>query len=110
MFDVCGAEPINKPIPSCQAHAALLQKNTLAEVQTTIAGWGHGTLHVNTGGVFGECTTAMRDYYEKYEDVLSREVTLTELSEDIKADIGIDPHWKSDDVFTLKVPKSCFST
>jgi hypothetical protein len=102
LFDVCGAEPINKPIPSCQAHAALLLKKTLGEVQTTIAGWGHGTLHVNTGGVFGECTTAMADYYEKYEDVLSRDVTLSELSKEIKADTGIDPAWKSDDVFTLK--------
>jgi len=102
LFDVCGAEPINKPIPSCQAHASLLQKKTLGEVQTTIAGWGHGTLHVNTGGVFGKCTDAMADFYKKYEDVLSREVTLAELAQDIENDIGVNPAWRSTEVFQLK--------
>ena len=99
---MCGAEPINKPIPSCQAHAALLQKTTLGEVQTSIAGWGHGTLHVNTGGVFGECTSAMANFYEKYGDELSREVTLAELSQEIEENVGINPAWRSTDVFQLK--------
>jgi len=37
----------------------------LKSMLTSIAGYGHGTMHVNLGGVYGACTGAMDNFYEK---------------------------------------------
>ena len=44
----------------------------------------------------------MSDFYEKYDTVLARETTLTELSSQISDKIGVDPGWHSTDAFQLK--------
>ena len=102
MFDVCGLEPLNKPIPTCQVHAAVINSTNLAHVQSTIAGWGHGTLHVNTGGVFGGCTGAMTDFYRRQRAVLRQNVSMASLSEGIRERFGVDPGWRTEDEFPLE--------
>jgi len=102
MFDVCGKEPVNKPVPSCQVHAMLINNTMLSSILKSVAGWGHGTMHVNTGGVFGECTTAMAALYKKHEDLLSRRVSMASLSDQIKSKFDIDPEWKEKEEFSLQ--------
>jgi len=75
MSDVCGLEPVNKPVPTCYTHYTVMNLTKLSSFLIEIAGYGHGTLHVNTGGVFGECAGALTDLYTKYEDELA-EVTI----------------------------------
>lgn len=99
---MCGQEPVNKPVPTCQVHAAVVNHTSFSEMQTTIAGWGHGTMHVNTGGVFGECTDAMASLYKKYNAELSEEVTMKGLGEKVKATFGVDPAWSGEDSFPLQ--------
>lgn len=101
MSDVCGKEPLNKPIPSCQVHAMLINNTKLSSILMTIAGWGHGTMHVNTGGVFGECTGAMAELYSKHEELLSREVSMSSLSDEIEEKLDINPQWKDTNEFPL---------
>ncbi len=102
MFDVCGKEPINKPVPTCQIHAALMNSTTLGQILLRIAGWGHGTMHVNSGGVYGECTTAMSKLYSKYSVELAQNVSLGELNDKIVQKFGIDPGWKDGPKFPMK--------
>jgi hypothetical protein len=106
MSDVCGLEPANKPIPTCQTHFGVMNLTDLGSFQLQIAGYGHGPLHVNTGGVYGECTGKMESFYNRWEDELSKVVTLDEIDENILRDYGVDPLWHSDDptveTFTLK--------
>ena len=61
MSDVCGLEPINKPIPTCATHFDVLNLTSLGTYLEMIAGYGHGPMHVNTGGVFGACTGTARE-------------------------------------------------
>ena len=63
MSDVCGLEPINKPIPTCATHYSVLNLTSLGTYLEMIAGYGHGPMHVNTGGVFGACTPPARPFF-----------------------------------------------
>lgn len=134
MGDVCGLEPVNKPVPTCATHFGVMNLTSLPKVMvcfvwveegydgslfgvvtdrshrldqkshTTlslsvpchihfltlplppasffifllvlllfpqfllqIAGYGHGPMHVNVGGVFGQCTEGMQQLYSDYE-------------------------------------------
>lgn len=102
MSDVCGMEPLNKPVPSCQVHAMLINNTMLSNILMTIAGWGHGTMHVNTGGVFGECTQAMSDLYAKHDNLMSTQVSMKTLSAQVKDKFGVDPEWEEENKFPLK--------
>lgn len=100
-FDVCGLEPVNKPIPTCMSHFKVLNASNLGDLLLAIAGYGHGPMHVNTGGVFGECTGAMAKYYKKHSDALAETVTMRSVSEKVAAAGGKDMEWESDTPFSL---------
>jgi len=101
MSDVCGIEPINKAIPTCATHLALLEGETLGTWLLSIAGNGHGPLHVNTGGVFGECEKSVKDFYSEFEEDLAVNMTLTGISEQILEATGKDFGWADDNEFTM---------
>jgi len=103
MTDVCGLEPVNKPVPTCFTHYTVMNMTKLSQFLVNIAGYGHGTMHVNTGGVFGECTGAMSALYEKYEDELAEEYTMSSISDIIYATTGSNPHWKASTKFNKKM-------
>jgi len=98
---VCGLEPMNKAIPTCTTHLALLTSDSLQNWLLQIAGNGHGPLHVNTGGVFGECENSTKNFYSEYEEDLSRNLTLTGISQTIFEATGIDYRWNDDTEFTM---------
>jgi len=104
MSDVCGLEPVNKAIPTCATHYGLLEGagETLGGWLLAIAGNGHGPLHVNTGGVFGQCEGAVKDFYSDYAEELSQNVTLSEISNAIETQTGIKYGWNDDSVFSKK--------
>ena len=60
MSDVCGLEPVNKPVPTCHTHFTVMNMTSLGSFLLNIAGYGHGTMHVNLGGVFGACSGGMQ--------------------------------------------------
>ena len=69
-------EPTNKKIPTCSSHFSLLNETDLGEFMLLLPGVGHGPMHVNTGGVYGECEDAMADFYVKWADELAINVTI----------------------------------
>eukprot|EP01034_Spumella_vulgaris_P025774 gene25774-32265_t len=80
MFDVCGKEDVNKKIPSCTTHFAVMNATNLGAFQQLSPGDGHGPLHVQTGGVFGGCTEAYAKFNEKWGAYLDTDLTETEVS------------------------------
>ena len=72
MSDVCGLEPVNKPIPTCKTHYAVMSQTSFPTFQLEIAGYGHGPMHVNTGGVYGGCAGAMDKLYTNYENEMKK--------------------------------------
>lgn len=76
MSSVCGMEPTNKKIPTCSNHFSLLNETDLGEFMLLLPGVGHGPMHVNTGGVYGECEDSMADFYVKWADELALNVTI----------------------------------
>ena len=105
MADVCGTVPINKPIPTCTTHYDVLSLDSFAEFQLEIAGYGHGTMHVNTGGVFGECTTAIPEFYKLHSDEMAKQYTMTTLADAVNNNpdyIGDEVMWHGEDTFTMQ--------
>jgi hypothetical protein len=100
--DVCGLEPVNKPVPACASHYNVLAGESLPDILLSIAGAGHGPLHVNFGGVGGECTGAMNQFYTKHAKLLSEKVSLASVKDKILAETGEDKGWISTDEFTLE--------
>jgi hypothetical protein len=45
----------------------------------TAPGDGHGPMHVQIGGMWGDCQTALADFVSKYEDILYANVTEEEI-------------------------------
>ena len=102
LFDICGLEPVNKPVPTCATHYALLNYSSLASYLTNVAGYGHGPMHVNTGGSFGGCVFAMDKLYETYADEMSEVWTLREAAAAALEQFGVDPAWTDDTEFTVQ--------
>lgn len=100
--DVCGIEPANKPIPTCYTHFSLTNITSLASWLVNAAGNGHGPVHVNTGGMFGECSGMMSNMYDDHEDLLAQNFTVKGISDMILAKTGVDNGWVGTDVYTLK--------
>jgi hypothetical protein len=100
--DVCGLEPVNKPVPSCSSHYNVLKGESLPEFLLSIPGGGHGPMHVAFGGVYGECTGAMKRFYNKYADTFDESVSMAQVSEQIKEATGVDHKWGSTAEFTKK--------
>lgn len=103
MSDVCGLEPVNKPVPTCATHFKVLNLTTLGAFQVDIAGYGHGTMHVNSGGVYGECSGGMSALYEKYADEMSETYTMTSLASAVETATGTNPGWHSEVLFNKKM-------
>lgn len=57
-FDVCGYEPVNRPVPTCMTHFMLVNQTDLASFLMNVPGYGHGPMHI-TGGVYGGCKEAV---------------------------------------------------
>lgn len=85
LFDVCGYEAVNKRIPSCSSHYDLLQSPSLAQFQLLAPGVGHGPMHVHIGGMGGECESAMRQFIDRWKDILYADMTMEEVTR-----LGID--------------------
>lgn len=76
MSGVCGQEPTNKQIPDCSAHHMLVNTTDLDQFMLLLPGVGHGPMHVNTGGVFGQCEDQFETFYDTYHDYLMKNVTI----------------------------------
>jgi len=79
MFDVCGQEDLQKTIPSCKTHYAVMNTTRLGQFQSLSPADGHGPLHVQSGGVFGGCTEAYQKFNEKWSTYLDTDVTEAEM-------------------------------
>lgn len=105
MADVCGQVPENKAIPTCNTHFNVMSLTTFADFQLEIAGYGHGTMHVNTGGVFGKCTTAIPDLYAKYPKEMASKWTMSKLADAVNSNpeyTGDTVNWKDEEEFTMR--------
>jgi hypothetical protein len=90
LFDVCGFEPTNKAIPTCKSHYDVLNTATLAKFQLLSPSDGHGPLHVQIGGIGGECTEKIASFVDRWSDILN-----ADMSDDDIARAGLDPsQWK----------------
>jgi hypothetical protein len=103
MSDVCGLEPVNKPIPTCATHFKVMNATGLPTFLTSIAGYGHGPMHVNLGGVYGACTGAMTTLYEKYSDDMSQVLTMKDIADKVEEKTGVNPGWHTTTEFTFKM-------
>ena len=79
LFDACGTEPTYKTIPTCQQHFDVLNLNTLGDFQLNCAGDGHGPMHVQFGGIFGGCISAIKSFTAKWELYLDANLTTIEI-------------------------------
>jgi Common central domain of tyrosinase len=75
LFSTCGLEPLNKRIPTCQDHFDLVNTSTLGEFQLLSPARGHGPMHVHSGGMWGGCTEAYKEFSDKWSDVLDADMT-----------------------------------
>lgn len=103
MSDVCGLEPVNKPIPTCKTHYAVMSQTSFPAFQLEIAGYGHGPMHVNTGGVYGGCAGAMDKLYTNYENEMKKVWTMKGISDAVLEKWGYDPGWSSEVEFNMKM-------
>lgn len=85
-FDVCGVEPTRKTIPSCSTHYDVMDTKSLAKFQILSPSDGHGPLHVQFGGIYGDCIQGYQDFITKWSDVLNADMTTDEINS-----IGYDP-------------------
>lgn len=79
LFDICGVEAKNKRIPSCQTHFDIINVTTLSEFQILSPNDGHGTVHVQLGGMGGECIEAYQNFTETWSSLLDAEMTAEEI-------------------------------
>ncbi len=79
LFDVCGVEPKNKRIPSCQTHFDIINVTSLTDFQILSPNDGHGTVHVHLGGMGGECIETYQNFTDTRSDLLDAEMTADEI-------------------------------
>ncbi len=103
MSDVCGLEPVNKPVPTCNTHSKLMNLTTLPAFLVEIAGYGHGPMHVNTGGVYGACTGGMQKLYRDWEDEMNKVFTMKDIAAAVTEISGEDPGWHSTTEFNMRM-------
>lgn len=109
MSSICGLEPTNKKIPDCAAHQLLANESALETFMLLLPGVGHGPMHVNTGGVFGECEQQFNDFYAQYHDYLSTNVTIGPGEEVMPEDFEIPDYDAMDDDKTPYVDYEVYS-
>ena len=74
-----------------------------------LPGVGHGPMHVNTGGVFGECEQQFDDFYAQYHDYLAMNVTIGPGEEVMADDFKIPDYAAMDDDKTPYVDYEVYS-
>lgn len=79
LFDVCGVEPTNKRIPNCQTHFEIINVTTLSDFQILSPNDGHGTIHVQLGGMGGDCIDTYQNFTDTWSDLLDVEMTADEI-------------------------------
>jgi hypothetical protein len=79
LFDVCGVEPTNKKVPNCQTHYELANTASLAKFQVLSPSDGHGTMHVQLGGMYGGCIEAYQNFSDTWSHLLDAEMTTDEI-------------------------------
>jgi len=79
LFDVCGVEPTNKKVPNCQTHYELANTASLAKFQVLSPSDGHGTMHVQLGGMYGGCMEAYQNFSDTWSHLLDAEMTTDEI-------------------------------
>ena len=79
LFDVCGVEPTNKRIPNCQTHFEIINVTTLSDFQILSPNDGHGTIHVQLGGMGGDCIETYKNFTDTWSDLLDAEMTADEI-------------------------------
>jgi hypothetical protein len=79
MFDICGFEDENKPVPTCKSHYQLMNITSLGMFQILSAADGHGPMHVQTGGVYGSCEQDFANFLNKWGELLGQDMTVEEI-------------------------------
>eukprot|EP01034_Spumella_vulgaris_P025775 gene25775-32266_t len=79
LFDACGTEPTYKQVPTCQMHYDVLDVHSLGDFQDLSPGDGHGPMHVNIGGMYGECSTNLQAFTSKWADYLDANLTESDI-------------------------------
>ena len=79
LFDICGVEAKNKRIPSCQTHFDIINVTTLSDFQILSPNDGHGTVHVQLGGMGGECVETYKNFTDTWSYLLDAEMTPEEI-------------------------------
>ena len=79
LFDICGVEAKNKRIPSCQTHFDIINVTTLTDFQILSPNDGHGTVHVQLGGMGGECVDTYKNFTDTWSYLLDADMTPDEI-------------------------------
>ncbi len=79
LFDICGVEAKNKRIPSCQTHFDIINVTTLSDFQILSPNDGHGTVHVQLGGMGGECVETYKNFTDTWSYLLDAVMTPEEI-------------------------------
>ena len=80
MFDACGLEPKHKYIPYCKLHYDVLNAKDLAALQLLSPSDGHGPMHVQIGGMWGQCEDAYANFTSKWADKLDEAIDLDDVT------------------------------
>ena len=79
LFDICGVEPENKRMPDCQTHFNVLNVSTLSIFQMLSPSDGHGTIHVQFGGMGGDCIDVYKNFSDTWSYLLDAKMTPDEI-------------------------------
>ena len=79
LFDICGVEAKNKRIPDCQTHFDIINSTTLSDFQILSPNDGHGTVHVQLGGMGGDCIDTYKNFTDTWSRILDADMTPDEI-------------------------------
>jgi hypothetical protein len=79
LFDICGVEATNKRIPNCQTHFDIINSSTLSDFQILSPNDGHGTVHVQLGGMGGDCIETYNNFTDTWSELLDADMTTDEI-------------------------------
>ena len=79
LFDICGVEAKNKRIPTCQTHFDIINVTTLSDFQILSPNDGHGTVHVQMGGMGGNCVETYKNFTDTWSYLLDADMTPDEI-------------------------------
>ena len=79
LFDVCGVEATHKTVPACKAHWEVLNTASLGDFLLLSPSDGHGPLHVQLGGIGGDCIDAYKAFGDRWSYILDANITESEI-------------------------------